>query len=157
MGYIETILEPDERVMHRAKIHWMIYGSAIALLLLGVIFFLVYNAPGIGLLLLIGAVIDFIRALITIRTAEIAVTTRRVINKRGLIRRDTVEINANKIESIDLSQSILGRALNYGTVIVRGTGGVATALKGIEEPLLLRRAIQKLSDPSRTAPLQPSA
>ena len=38
-GYIETILEPDERVMHRAKIHWMIYGSAIALLLLGVIFF----------------------------------------------------------------------------------------------------------------------
>ena len=77
-------------------------------------------------MLLIGAVIDFIRALITIRTAEIAVTTRRVINKRGLIRRDTVEINASKIESIDLSQSILGRALNYGTVIVRGTGGVGS-------------------------------
>ena len=156
MGYIETILEPDERVMHRAKIHWMIYGSAILCCCLECVFFGLPCA-GIGLLLLIGAVIDFIRALITIRTAEIAVTTRRVINKRGLIRRDTVEINANKIESIDLSQSILGRALNYGTVIVRGTGGVATALKGIEEPLLLRRAIQKLSDPSRTAPLQPTA
>jgi len=156
LSYIETILEPDERVMHRAKIHWMIYSEAFFGMLLGVCCFF-FTYIWLASLLLLGAALLFIRALIIVRTTEIAVTTRRVINKRGLIRRDTVEINANKIESIDLSQSIPGRALNYGTVVVRGTGGVATTLSRIEEPLLLRRAIQKLSELSRTAPLQPSA
>ena len=128
MGYIETILEPDERVMYRAKKHWIVYSGAFLLLLFGVCFLLFTDGGGLGFLLLLAAVVAFIRALIIIRTAEIAVTTRRLINKRGLIRRDTVEINASKIESIDLRQSILGRALDYGTVIVRGTGGMGSLI-----------------------------
>ena len=100
MGYIETILEPDERAMYHAKKHWIVYSGAFSLLLFGVCFLLLYRWRRLVSLLLLAAVVAFIRALIIIRTAEIAVTTRRLINKRGLIRRDTVEINASKIESI---------------------------------------------------------
>jgi len=152
LGYIETILEPDERAMYHAKKHWIVYSGAFLLLLFGVCFLLFTDGGGLGFLLLLAAVVAFIRALIIIRTAEIAVTTRRLINKRGLIRRDTVEINASKIESIDLRQSILGRALDYGTVIVRGTRGMGSLMRDVEEPLLLRRAVQELSELSRTAP-----
>jgi Bacterial PH domain len=57
--------------------------------------------------------------------------------KRGLIRRDTIEIN---IPSVDMRQSVLGRLLDYGTVIVRGTGGGINPLAYVSEPLRLRRA-----------------
>lgn len=43
------------------------------------------------------------------RTTEIDVTDYRVIYKTGLIRRRTAEMNLNKIESVIVDQSILGR------------------------------------------------
>jgi len=46
-----------------------------------------------------------------------------------------------KVESVDVSQFVLGRLLNYGTVIVRGTGGGLSPLAYVSEPLLLRRAV----------------
>ena len=61
---------------------------------------------------------------------------------RGLITRDTIEINLPKVESVDVRQSILGRLLNYGTVIVRGTGGGLNPLSYVSAPLPLRRAVQ---------------
>jgi Bacterial PH domain len=74
-------------------------------------------------------------------TTEIAVTNQRVILKRGLIRRDTIEINMPKVESVDIRQSIFGRLLGYGTVIVRGTGGSFNPLTYVSQPLPLRRAV----------------
>ena len=53
---------------------------------------------------------------------EMAVTDRRIIYKRGLIRRMTAEMNIEKVESVSVGQSILGRILDYGTIDVRGTG-----------------------------------
>jgi len=61
--------------------------------------------------------------------------------KRGLIRRDTIEINMPKVESVDVRQSVLGRLLNFGTVLVRGTGGGINPLAYVSEPLPLRRAV----------------
>ena len=80
-------------------------------------------------------------AAITRWTAEIAVTNQRVIRKSGLIRCDTIEINMPKVESVDVHQSVLGRLLNYGTVIVRGTGGSFNPLTYVSQPLPLRRAV----------------
>src|SRR5438046_6721480 len=98
--------------------------------------------PIIGLVLVLLGALSFLRAAIARWTMEIAVTDRRVIMKRGLIRRDTIEINMPKVESVDVSQSILGRLLNYGTVIVRGTGGGENPLAYVSAPLPLRRAVQ---------------
>ena len=56
---------------------------------------------------------------------EIAVTDQRVIYKRGFICRQTAEMNMDKVESVDVDQSILGRLLDYGTIHVeraRGAG-----------------------------------
>jgi uncharacterized membrane protein YdbT with pleckstrin-like domain len=80
-------------------------------------------------------------------TTEIAVTDRRVIVKRGLIRRSTIEINANRIESVAAEQSIMGRLLNFGTLIVRGTGAGIEPIPKVAEPLALRAAIGALNLP----------
>ena len=67
---------------------------------------------------------------------EIAVTDRRVIYKRGFITRHTVEMNMDKVASVDVDQSILGRMLDYGTVHVSGLAASKTTnadvVRGIE-------------------------
>jgi len=67
----------------------------------------------------------------------------RVILKRGLLRRGTIEINIDKVASVVVRQSILGRILNFGTVIVRGTGGNVSPLAYVDAPLALRQALRR--------------
>ncbi len=55
-------------------------------------------------------------------TTEIDVTNRRIVYKRGFIKRHTVEMNMDKVESVDVDQSVLGRLLNYGDITIHGTG-----------------------------------
>src|SRR5262245_61554529 len=73
----------------------------------------------------------------------------------GLIKRDTIEINAAKVESVDVRQSILGRFLDYGTVIVSGTGWKALPMVSVAKPLELRRAVGRISSNARPASRQP--
>ena len=152
MGYIETILEPGEQITHRAYLHWIIFARGVVLMFLGLIVLASHLgretttdaqdvARGIGFILIFFGFVSALKALINRWTTEIAVTNQRVILKRGLIRRDTIEINMPKVESVDVRQSVFGRLLNYGTVIVRGTGGGINPLANVSEPLPLRRAV----------------
>ena len=72
---------------------------------------------------------------------EIAVTNRRVIYKKGLIRRQTNEMNMDKVESVQIDQSILGRMLDYGNVTILGTGEGFETLRTIASPIELRNGI----------------
>ena len=63
------------------------------------------------------------------------------IYKTGLVQRETTEINMAKIESVDVSQSILGRVFDFGTLTIRGTGETIEALRNIASPLQFRNAI----------------
>jgi hypothetical protein len=44
-------------------------------------------------------------------TTEIVVTNHRVIYKKGFIRRHTAEMNMDKVESVAVDQTIMGRVL----------------------------------------------
>ena len=83
----------------------------------------------------------FVPAWIRRWTTEIAVTDRRVILKRGLIRRHTVEMNMTKIESVDVDQTLAGRLFDYGNVTIRGTGSSFETLRMIDAPLKLRTTV----------------
>ena len=63
-------------------------------------------------------VVSFLYAWFIRWITEIAVTDRRIIYKRGFITRHTDEMNMDKVASVDVDQSILGRMLDYGTVHV---------------------------------------
>jgi uncharacterized membrane protein YdbT with pleckstrin-like domain len=87
------------------------------------------------------AILSALRALIRRATTELAITDRRVIYKAGLLRRHTVEINRSKVETVGVNQSILGRLMGFGTVVVRGTGGSFEPIPFIAEPLTFRNHI----------------
>jgi uncharacterized membrane protein YdbT with pleckstrin-like domain len=50
-------------------------------------------------------------------------------------------MNMDKVESVSVNQSILGRILDYGTLHVLGTGQGIEHLHRIAQPLALRAAI----------------
>ena len=64
-----------------------------------------------------------------------------MIYKKGLIRRQTNEMNMDKVESVDVDQSILGRLLNYGDITIRGTGVGLEPLHDIDAPLEFRNRV----------------
>jgi uncharacterized membrane protein YdbT with pleckstrin-like domain len=82
-----------------------------------------------------------LRAWIARTTTELVATDRRIVYKRGLIRRYTAEMNMEKVESVLVEQGILGRIFNYGTITVRGTGGGMEPLANIGAPIAFRNAV----------------
>ena len=54
-------------------------------------------------------------------------------------------MNMDKVESVQVDQSILGRILDYGTVIITGTGAGLEALPGVAQPIELRNSITGVS------------
>src|SRR5262249_7186511 len=83
----------------------------------------------------------FVRTWIDRFVTELAVTNNRIIYKHGLIRRHTSEMNMDKVESVNVVQSILGRLLDYGTIDIMGTGQGFERLHEFASPLELRNAI----------------
>jgi uncharacterized membrane protein YdbT with pleckstrin-like domain len=74
--------------------------------------------------------------------SEFAVTNRRVLIKVGVIRRHSVELLLEKVEGIGIEQSMTGRLLNFGSIIVTGTGGTKETFHEISAPLEFRRQVQ---------------
>ena len=74
-------------------------------------------------------------------STETDVTDRRVVHKTGFINRRTFEMSLDKIESVDVNQSIMGRILNYGDVTILGVGEGKQKIATIASPLAFRSAI----------------
>ena len=145
MSYLDQVLQPGEKILYRTTVSWTLFIPGIALLILAI---LAYSALPSGLwanavLIIIGLPALFLlaRAWFTRWTTEIAVTNSRVILKRGFIRRHTIEMNMDKVESVDVDQSLLGRIFNYGNITVRGTGSSFEPLKNIGSPITFRNHV----------------
>jgi uncharacterized membrane protein YdbT with pleckstrin-like domain len=148
MRYIDKILQSGESVLHTSKIHWIVYLPAVLVLMFAAIALTQSTDNSAGALwlsvciaaALAGGVLLF-RAWFRRWTTEIDVTNLRIVYKRGFIRRHTVEMNMDKVESVDVDQSIFGRLLNYGDITIHGTGIGLEPLHNIEAPLEFRNFV----------------
>jgi uncharacterized membrane protein YdbT with pleckstrin-like domain len=149
--YIDDILQPGEKVLYSTNAHWIFYWQAIAAWIVAVVFLglsRMFAADTPVLLCLALAAISAVFALYRMLTAwfhrwttETDVTNMRVVHKTGFIKRRTFEMSLDKVESVDVNQSILGRLLNYGNVTVRGVGEGAETINTIASPLDFRNHI----------------
>ena len=150
--YFDEILQPGEKVLYSTNAHWMFYLPAIAawiavaILLLGS--FAAAAIPALMLVCWASAAVVAVAALFwTLRawfhrwTTETDVTNMRVVHKTGFIKRRSFEMALDKIESVDVDQSILGRLMNYGDVTVNGVGEGREKIRTIAAPLAFRSAI----------------
>ncbi len=144
-SYVDSNLSKGEQVISRAKVSWLAFFPR---LVFGTLFLLIglVNAgagvKGSGPMWfgIIGAFL-ILTAVITVYTTELALTNKRVIAKFGFIRRETVELRLEKVESIGVKQGILGRLFGFGSIVVKGTGGTGTPIPSIARPLDFRRVV----------------
>ena len=151
MGYVDKNLMSGETILYNGKLHWAILLTGFILLLLGLP---LYFSSGpiseiFGGLLLIIAIFRLMNDTIVMLTSEFAITSKRVIVKYGFIRLVTSELNHNSVESLNVEQSILGRILDYGTIVVNGTGGRRTPVPSISSPLKFRSEAMQIIDSSK--------
>ena len=151
MSYVQSVLQQGEEIRYTAKLHWIEYFWGLFLLLLAIVLYVFAQSLNHPTGARIGGIVAAAMGLIglavlayewfEIWTTEIAVTNRRIIYKEGFIRRKTIEMHMDKVESVDVEQSILGRLLDFGQVDVRGIGTGFEPLKKVAAPLELRNHI----------------
>ena len=152
MSYVQRVLQPGEQIRHISSIHWIVYWPGVAVALLAAVAYWLSETrllPGVwryaAYALALVAIVLLIQQWLQWWVTEIAVTNRRVIYKKGLVRRQTNEMNMDKVESVQVDQSILGRILDYGTVVITGTGVGLETLRGVAKPIELRNSITGVS------------
>ncbi|MFN3827745.1 MAG: PH domain-containing protein [Micavibrio sp.] len=172
MLYVQQSLSPDEEIIHIGYFHWMYTLKAvlaifwgilgcIAVIVAAVYFqenywtgFIAETAlgkvqelhPGIRIFaffVFIFGVMRFASMMVAKATTEIAITNMRLIFKRGLVARYVGEMSIDRIEGVNVLQSILGRIFGYGRIMVRGMGVGEVILPPISNPIAFRRAIEK--------------
>ncbi len=116
MSYIDENLLPDEHVVCRAELHWIIFARAILVLVVGLVLVFVPRIGQAGLVVLLLGVVMLVPPFVAYRTTELGVTNKRVIVKTGLIRRRTLELLLRQVEAISVDQSLLGRLLGFGSI-----------------------------------------
>jgi uncharacterized membrane protein YdbT with pleckstrin-like domain len=150
VAYVNSVLQPGETVKAIGRLHWINYLRSFLLLAIAVVL-LLYGAQDastaaraatyVGWLVLIAAAVMLLGAWFTRQTTELSVTNHRVVYKTGFFRRHTVEMNMDKVETVNVDQPVLGRILGYGTIHVLGTGQGIEGLNRIARPITVRNAI----------------
>ena len=161
VSYIDKHLIDGETVVYTTRLHWIVLIGPV---LLGAMFgasgaaLLLYYSNGAGAgagtgmatpMMALGAALLFVAAIFILRgvlkrnATEMSVTNKRIVVKVGLAARRTVEMLLSRVESIGVEESVTGRMLGYGTVIVRGTGGTPESFYTIAHPLDFRTQVQQ--------------
>ncbi|HKA57895.1 MAG TPA: PH domain-containing protein [Gemmatimonadales bacterium] len=123
--------------------HWAVFARPGVWLLIGVL--LKIGGIGLGTLFLVIGIGDAIgRALLRTHT-QYEITTRRLVMSTGILRKRSLELALPKLESIAVDQTLVGRLLGYGTVVVGGTGGTKEAFPLVPAPQTFRQTVQELA------------
>ena len=154
MSYASSVLQTGETIKAVGRLHWIVFVRGFVLMAIGAALLLYgydtqRTARGdlASALVVVGCVFALVGAALWLNAwfhrwiTEISVTTHRVIYKTGFIRRHTVEMNMDKVETVNVDQTIMGRILGYGTIHVLGTGQGIESLSGIGSPIEVRSAI----------------
>ena len=141
MSYIKHVLQPGEIIRYQGSVHWIL--CLLPLFLAVVAVAAAFGPQGfiVAAICFAVAIVLALRAWFIRWTTEIAVTDRRVIYAQGFIQRRSVEVHMDKIESVDVDQSVLGRLFNYGNVTIHGTGTTLEPLRDIDRPIEFRNQV----------------
>ncbi|UYZ74497.1 PH domain-containing protein [Moraxella bovis] len=140
--YIEANLTSSEEIVLEASVSW--WSQWFPLFLGGLMVLAGALSRNVGLIFI--GFIPIATAYLRVTSTELALTTKRVMAKTGVISRDTVELRLEKVEGLYVQQSVFGRIFNYGTIVVSGTGGLKTPIPFISDPIYFRNIFNEFLD-----------
>ncbi|MFV0626699.1 MAG: PH domain-containing protein [Alphaproteobacteria bacterium] len=146
-SYIKKTLSYDEEILFFIQQHGIVWLQTWFLGIVSVlplVFMFLFPMPNpiiffvlFGILFTLTLYKYFIVAVI-----EMALTNKRVIRRTGVIWVRSEELLLSKVESVEISQSILGRILGYGNILFSGTGTSKVNLKNVRNPVEVKRDIE---------------
>ena len=151
-NYVNSHLTKEEHVVFEAHYHWSIWIAPIIVFIIFSIplLFVIGYAPsdeiadnlGFPCGMFLFGIWILIYTYIKTTNDEFAITNQRLIIKTGVISRSTLELNLTKVETITVSQGVLGRIFNSGQIAIKGTGSTIFNLVCIDTPYDFRKAFQ---------------
>ncbi len=155
-SYSRATLGADEVPFFQTNLHWIVF---LRFGLAGLVLFLFAALPlAVGVQALLGSQLGWfllplpafvmVPPALAYASSELVITNMRVLIKTGVIRRQSLEMFVPRIESIAVEQGFLGRLFDYGTVLIRGTGGFQEPFESIARPLEFRNCVQRLQNGS---------
>jgi uncharacterized membrane protein YdbT with pleckstrin-like domain len=156
VSYVNSNLLTGKRVVYRTRLYWLLLGWPVLFLIVVCVPVawlattdrwndLAWIPVGIALLILLGAIVKR-------QSSDFAVTNKRVLMKVGVFSTRSTELFLNKIEAIAVHQSLVGRMLGYGDIVVTGSGGTHEEFHDMQSPLSFRRAVQMVTDTQLSPP-----
>jgi uncharacterized membrane protein YdbT with pleckstrin-like domain len=142
MKSLRAYLQPGEEVKYRARIHFVLFVQPSILLAIGYVCYLdearIIHYLGVTLLFL--GLVSLIQRLFIKLGSVYFVTNLRVIFKSGIIARQVHSLILFKVEGLLVTQSFMGRVLNYGTVVIT-TGGATNTYPFVTNPIQFKNAV----------------
>lgn len=141
-SYIRSSLSYDEEILVYARMNpvvwieaWLWFFAAIASL-----YAVTLPYPTIipFVVLLIVAIYKYC----VVAVIEMALTNKRVIRRTGVIWVKSEELLLSRVESIEITQTVMGRILNYGTISFSGTGTSKVKFRMVMSPRQVKRDIE---------------
>jgi len=152
VGYVERHLLPNEHVVYKTRLHWVLFVKPVLLMLAGIVLAVLLRQVAeppwlwmVGAAVVLAGVGWWLVHYVEVMTSEFAVTSTRLILKVGLISRYTTELLLTKVESIGVQQGLTGRVLNFGDLTVTGTGGAREVFRRVRDPIGFRNHVQQAS------------
>ena len=135
MSYIQNNLQAGEEIKYKADIHWyiLLLSAFFSSAQTGLFYY-------VSIFLLLSGLFQLIKRILLKMGAEYVVTNKKVILKSGILNRDALELVLNKCEGIRINQSLMGRMLGFGSIVVT-TGGVTNKFDFITNPIKFRNEI----------------
>jgi uncharacterized membrane protein YdbT with pleckstrin-like domain len=169
-SYVEKVLVPGEQIRYMASLHWIIYLQGLVITIFGGL--LGFNSyaivahlfgsnnmdpyghilSGIALFITVVGVALLLGAYVRQSATELVLTDRRIIAKYGVIARATFEIMASRITGANFDQTITGRLLGYGTILVHGAGGEISPIDLVADPQSFHRALLEVIEHTQGGP-----
>ena len=146
MSYVKGSLSKDEEIKEVVRLHWFNY---IITVILGFAAFLtsiayITTSKGEGLFWCLFFIFWFVYDFLKLYTSEMVVTNKRVISRKGIISVKTEELKNAKIESVEITQSLLGRIFGYGTICFSGTGTSKVYFENIDNPWGIKSRVETI-------------
>jgi uncharacterized membrane protein YdbT with pleckstrin-like domain len=148
-SYVEGQLIPGEEVRQAANVSYMsqLGWFLVALFLIAALLLVPHAALAIVSLVVIPlALVIVLVAVIRVRSVQLVITNKKVLGKRGVFSRQTIDIPLQKVESIKVDQSVAGRLFGYGDVQIAGTGGDRILLPFIADAMGFKKVVMASLD-----------
>jgi uncharacterized membrane protein YdbT with pleckstrin-like domain len=150
MGYLQSLLGKQERIVHSTRTHWLfimpallfyVFMAAVIVAATLIIRSRLENDLALVILvLLLYPGVRFLLRFLNWFNDRYLVTTYRVIEVKGIINKRVSDSAIDKVNDVVLTQSMLGRIMNFGDVeILTASEAGVNLLRHISNPLLFKR------------------